>query len=136
MVISNTALTLVEGKLGAAGFAVGRVYCADDPGSGSYTALVSVDRTALSRLDSTGGTCRAEVTVSARLYAAERAFYGAAEFSDLCESVQRSLYFGAGVLISRAELSELKKDMKLGRLTRTLTVTAVYDIGSGEEATA
>ena len=135
MVISSTALAMAEEGLKAAGFAVGRAYCMDKPENGKNMAVLAVEKTGLSRLDSTGSSCRAEVTVSAKLYAAERSFMGAAGFSELCERAQKSLYFGSDIIISRAELSELKKDMQTGRLTRTLTMTAVYTINR-EEALA
>lgn len=132
MTISDNALTLVNGALSAAGFAVSGVFAQPESAAGD-TAVVSVEKTALSELDSVSGSCRAEVTVKARLYAAERGFFGAERFSALCEQLQTGLYFGSELLISRAELSGLTKDMQLGRLARTLTVTAVYDIEEEEE---
>jgi hypothetical protein len=132
MAISDTAVTLVGTALSAAGFAVRQSYTGSAPVSGR-TAFISADKAALSGLDSEGGSCRAEVTVTARLCAAEKGFFGAAGFSELCEGAVKSLYFGSGVLISRAELSALKKNMQLGRLERTLTVTVVYTL-NGEEA--
>ena len=69
-----------------------------------------------------------------QLLAAEKGFFGAERFSGHCESALKSLYFGSAVLISRAELSGLGKNIQLRRCERTLTVTAVFIINREEEA--
>lgn len=131
MAICDTAMTLVSGALSTAGFAV-RLGFGGEPDSGD-TAFLSAESVKLSKLDSVSGSCRAEVTVKAKLLAAEKDFFGVGRFSEHCESAMKSLYFGSTVLIDRAELSGLRKNMQLRRLERTLTVTAVCVINGEEE---
>ena len=133
MEITDTAMTLVSGALSDAGFDVRQAYTSDQP-QALDTAVLSAAKVELSELDSVSGSCRAEVTVTAKLLAAEKGFFGAERFSGHCESALKSLYFGSAVLISRAELSGLGRNIQLRRCERTLTVTAVFIINREEEA--
>lgn len=135
MTISDRAYLFVSGALKIVGFEVGRAYCGDIAvRKGKYHAFLSVGRTSFSDMDSTGGFCTAEVEIKAQLLSAQAGFYGAQDFEQLCENALRAVCFDSDMLLRKAELSEVKKNMALGRLERTLTVTAVYTLDKEETA--
>ena len=135
MALSDTALALVSTALTNAGFVTRRVFTdGDSPAVGKDAAFVSAESVSLSDISANSTRCRTEVTVKARLYCGARNFYGAESFSALCEGALKAIYFGSELLITRAELTGLKKNMQLGRLEQTLTVTAVCTTAKGVSA--
>lgn len=92
-----------------------------------YPAFMRVSQIALSefRVSGTFG-CRAEVTVKIRALGAKKGFADAETLCRMSEDALGSIYLGSDMLVVRAVCGEIKRNMQLGRLERTLEVTLSY----------
>lgn len=93
----------------------------------AYPAFMRVSQTALSRFTGSGVPgCRAQVTVKVRALGAKRGFADADALCAMSEDALSRLYLGSSMLIEKAVCGEVKRNMQLGRLERTIEATLSY----------
>ncbi|MCD8095930.1 MAG: hypothetical protein LUE12_07365 [Ruminococcus sp.] len=135
MLISQTVTDYISERLTEAGFSPCKIYEADlglktnGAMSAEYPALITVNKVSLNQYSKAASDlCRAEVSLNVQCFGSKKGFYDADALQEMTETALSEILFNSEMIISKLSCSQIKKNIKYGRLEQdfdTILITSI-----------
>jgi hypothetical protein len=135
MTLTEDIEKLIESRLSEAGFSVAEDYteCAEIKNRAANPAFWRIKEISLGEmLSGADSECSADFTAEVRMFGKKCGFKDRAELIRSAEKFASALIFSSTAIVRNLKLSDVRRDLQLGRLEYTVTATLSIGLKKGD----